>query len=49
MRSFIRSIGDINQRKLVTIAWYKVCSHIKEIGLGIRSLSHINEATNLKL
>jgi len=48
MRNFIWS-GDINQRKLVTITWHKVCKPYKEGGLGIRNLSDINEAGNLKL
>lgn len=48
MRNFIWS-GDINQRKLVTVAWHKVCKPYKERGLGIRNLSDINEAGNLKL
>jgi len=47
MRNFIWS-GDINQRKLVTVSWHKVCKPIKEGGLGIRNLSDINEAGNLK-
>lgn len=47
MRNFIWS-GDINHRKLVTVSWFKVCKPIKEGGLGIRNLSDINEAGNLK-
>jgi len=47
MRSFIWS-GDVNQRKLVTVAWHKVCKPFKEGGLGIRNLGDINEAGNLK-
>jgi len=47
MRNFIWS-GDVNQRKLVTVAWHKVCTPLKEGGLGLRNLSHINEAGNLK-
>jgi hypothetical protein len=39
----------VTQRKLVTVAWHKVCSPIKEGGLGIRSLSKLNEASNLTL
>lgn len=41
--------GDINKRKLVTIAWKKVCVDTEEGGLGIRSLICLNHATNLKL
>ena len=48
MRNFIWS-GDVNKRKLVTVAWHKVCSPINEDGLGIRSLSKVNEDANLKL
>ena len=48
MRNFIWS-GDVNKRKLVSVAWHKVCSPQKEGGLGIRDLSKINEAANLKL
>jgi len=47
MRNFIWS-GDINKRKLITVSWHKVCKPAKEGGLGIRNLSHINEAGNLK-
>jgi hypothetical protein len=36
-------------RKNVTVSWSKVCSPIAEGGLGIRSLSAINKASNLKL
>ena len=48
MRNFIWS-GDINQKKLVTVSWHKVCTPTKEGGLGIRNLSFINEAGNLRL
>jgi len=48
IRNFLWS-GDIHQKKLVTVAWHKVCKPIKEGGLGIRNLSTINEAGNLKL
>jgi hypothetical protein len=47
-RNFIWS-GDINKRKLVTVILHKVCTPLKEGGLGLRSLSKINEAANLKL
>lgn len=39
----------INKKKLVTVAWHKSCKPLKEGGLGIRNLSNINEAGNLKL
>jgi len=48
MRNFIWS-GDVNKRKLVTVAWHKVCVPTNEGGLGIRSLAKINEGANLKL
>jgi hypothetical protein len=48
MRNFIWS-GDLMVRKNVTFSWSKVCSPIAEGGLGIRSLSAINKASNLKL
>jgi len=48
MRNFIW-IGDINQGKLVTIAWNQVCRPLEEGGLGVRNLSFINEACNLKV
>jgi hypothetical protein len=48
MRNFIWS-GDVNKRKLVTVAWHKVCLPIKEGGLGVRSLSKVNKGANLKL
>jgi hypothetical protein len=47
-RNFIWS-GDINQKKLVIVAWKKVCSPFDEGGLGLRSLVCLNEAANLKL
>jgi hypothetical protein len=48
MRNFIWS-GDVTQRKLVTVAWHKVCCSFSEGGLGIRSLAKLNQANNLKL
>ncbi len=48
MRYFIWS-GDVNKRKLVSVAWHKICSPQKEGGSGIRNLSKINEVANLKL
>ncbi|PNY16800.1 ribonuclease H, partial [Trifolium pratense] len=47
-RNFIWS-GNINQKKLVTVAWKKVCTPFEEGGLGLRSLVVLNEAANLKL
>jgi len=48
MRKFFWS-GDINNRKLVTVAWKKMCKPTDQGGLGIRSLKKLNQATNLKL
>ncbi|XP_019418611.1 PREDICTED: uncharacterized protein LOC109329402 [Lupinus angustifolius] len=48
MRNFIWS-GDIGVRKLVTVAWNKVCAPQKEGGLGIRSTNNLNKAGLLKL
>lgn len=48
IKNFIWS-GDINKRKLVTVAWKKMCADLDEGGLGIRSLIKLNEATNLKM
>jgi hypothetical protein len=48
IRNFIWS-GSIDQRKLVTVAWKKICSPFEEGGLGLRSLKVLNAATNLKL
>ncbi|GAU47353.1 hypothetical protein TSUD_190190 [Trifolium subterraneum] len=46
-RNFIWS-SDINKRKLVTVAWKKICVPYSEGGLGLRSLISLNEAANLK-
>ncbi|KEH26406.1 hypothetical protein MTR_6g054200 [Medicago truncatula] len=43
MRNFIWS-GDLNQKKLVLVAWHKLCKPFKEGGLGVRKLSDIKEA-----
>ncbi|MCI07080.1 reverse transcriptase, partial [Trifolium medium] len=34
---------------MVTVAWHTVCTPIAEGGLGIRSISKLNQASNLKL
>ena len=47
-RNFIWS-GDIEKRKMVTVSWYTVCKPLEEGGLGLRSLTTLNEASNLKL
>ena len=48
MRNFLWS-GDLNNRKLITVSWKKVCTPIDKGGLGIRSISKLNDASNLKL
>jgi len=48
IQNFIWS-GDIYKRKLVTVCWNKVCKPTSEGGLGIRSISCINQAANLRL
>jgi len=40
---------DITRRKLVIVAWKKLCKPYSQGGLGIRSLITINAASNLKL
>ncbi|RHN73363.1 putative ribonuclease H-like domain, ankyrin repeat-containing domain-containing protein [Medicago truncatula] len=39
----------ITKRKIVTVAWKKICAPYEEGGLNLRSLVCLNEATNLKL
>ncbi|XP_058742694.1 uncharacterized protein LOC131615239 [Vicia villosa] len=48
MRNFIWS-GDMEKKKLVTVAWKHCCNRVKEGGLGLRSLADINSASNLLL
>ena len=48
IKNFIWS-GDFAKRKLVTVAWKKVCASYEEGGLALRSHITLNEATNLKL
>jgi hypothetical protein len=48
IRNFIWS-GDIDQRKLVTVSWKKICRPVSQGGLNIRSLTSLNAASNLKL
>jgi len=48
IRNFIWS-SYTSKRKLVTVSWKKVCRLVSEGGLGIRSISCINQASNLKL
>ncbi|XP_019432511.1 PREDICTED: uncharacterized protein LOC109339510 [Lupinus angustifolius] len=48
VRNFIWS-GDIGVKKLVTVAWHRVCSYMDEGGLGIKSFKCLNKASLLKL
>ncbi|XP_058742495.1 uncharacterized protein LOC131614988 [Vicia villosa] len=47
-RNFLWS-RDVSKRKLVHVAWHKVCRPVSEGGLNIRSLATLNDASNLKL
>lgn len=48
IRNFIWS-GDQDKRKLVTVAWKKICRPSSQGGLNLRSLHSLNNASNLKL
>ncbi|KAK2417490.1 hypothetical protein QL285_039786 [Trifolium repens] len=48
VKNFIWS-GDVDKRKLVTVAWNKICRPFSQGGLNLRSLSNLNKASNLKL
>jgi len=48
IRHFIWS-GEKEKRKLVTVAWHKVCKPLNEGGMGMKSLVNLNAAANLKL
>jgi hypothetical protein len=48
VKNFIWS-GDVDKRKLVTVAWKKICRTFSQGGLNLRSLSNLNKASNLKL
>lgn len=48
VRNFIWS-GDVNNRKLVIVAWYKVWKTPDEWGLSIRSMVRLNKGVNLEL
>ena len=43
LRNFLWS-DDLNNRKLVIMAWNTICTHIIEGGLGIRSIFKVNKA-----
>jgi len=34
---------------MVTVAWHKCCKPFAERGLGLRSITKLNEASNMKL
>lgn len=48
IRDFVWA-GDVNQKKVVTVALHKVCAPKLEGGLGLRSLMSVNRAAALKL
>jgi hypothetical protein len=48
IKNFIWS-GDVNKRKLVTVAWHKVCKPTSQGCLGLRLISQINKGASLKL
>ncbi|KAK2364421.1 hypothetical protein QL285_089294 [Trifolium repens] len=48
IRNFIWS-GDLDKRKLVTVSWKKLCRPLAQGGLNVRSLTHLNKASNLRL
>ena len=48
IRNFIWS-SDKDNRKMVTVAWKKMCRPMKQGGLSLRSLQSLNSATNLHL
>jgi len=48
IKNFIWS-GDIYKKKMVIVAWKKVCDAYDEGGMGIRSLVNLNAASNLKI
>lgn len=48
LRNFIWT-GSQDKRKMVIVSWFNVCKSFNEAGFGLRSLSILNEASNLKL
>ncbi|XP_019422999.1 PREDICTED: uncharacterized protein LOC109332473 [Lupinus angustifolius] len=48
IRNFIWS-GDTKTRKIVTVAWAKICIPKKAGGLGLRSIKKIHQASLIKL
>ena len=52
MEKWIKKIiwsGDVTKRKMVIVAWKKICADFEEGGLELKSLICLNEATNLKM
>lgn len=41
--------GDVNVRKVTTVAWHRVCTPLQDGGLGLRSISRINAVALYKL
>jgi len=48
MRNFIWS-GEVDKRKLVSVAWKKVCRPFSQGGLNLRSIKTLNISANLNL
>ncbi|KAF1879894.1 hypothetical protein Lal_00022797 [Lupinus albus] len=48
IRNFVWS-GDIGKKKLVTMAWSKVCSSMQSGGLGLKSMNMLNKVALLNL
>jgi hypothetical protein len=48
IKNFIWS-GDVEKKKLVIVAWKKLCRPLSQGGLNLRSLSCLNKAVNLNL
>jgi hypothetical protein len=48
IKKFVWS-GSIDSKKLVSLSWKKMCTPLSDGGLGMRSISKINEAGCLKL
>ncbi|XP_058752490.1 uncharacterized protein LOC131625667 [Vicia villosa] len=48
MHNFIWS-GNLEQKKVVNVAWKNCCKSLKNGGLGLRSLEGFNEGTKLHL
>lgn len=46
--NFVRT-GDIDSRKIVTVAWDKICTPFSEGGLGLCSLKSTDKEAMLKL